>query len=79
MEATSGGRGWRDEAVCRGMGPTLFFTEDEPSRLAAIAVCLGCPVRDRCLAEALHRTEYGIWGGTTEDQRRRRRRLRRPA
>jgi hypothetical protein len=37
----------------------------------AIAVCLGCPLRQGCLARALERGErYGVWGGTTERQRR---------
>ena len=37
----------------------------------AKAVCVGCPVRQRCLAFALDtRQEYGIWGGCDADERR---------
>lgn len=32
-------------------------------------MCTACPVRARCLFEALERREFGIWGGTTEKQR----------
>ena len=34
---------------------------------AAKAVCRGCPVRQRCLAEALERIPYGIAGGLTAE------------
>ena len=37
---------------------------------AAKAVCRGCPVRERCLVEALERLPYGIAGGLTEQERR---------
>ena len=34
-------------------------------------VCMGCPVRFECLAEALdNRIEWGVWGGMTERERR---------
>jgi WhiB family redox-sensing transcriptional regulator len=34
-------------------------------------VCLGCPVRMECLAEALdNKIEFGVWGGMTERERR---------
>lgn len=37
----------------------------------ARAICLGCPVRSQCLAEALdNRIEWGVWGGMTERERR---------
>ena len=38
---------------------------------AAKAVCRGCPVRQRCLAEAHERIPYGIAGGLTAGERRR--------
>ncbi|MEJ2862598.1 WhiB family transcriptional regulator [Actinomycetospora flava] len=37
---------------------------------AAKAVCRGCPVRERCLVEALERLPYGIAGGMTAHERR---------
>ena len=34
-------------------------------------VCVACPVRTECLAEALDgRIEFGVWGGMTERERR---------
>ena len=37
----------------------------------ATAVCLSCPVRTECLADALdNRIEFGVWGGMTERERR---------
>ncbi len=37
----------------------------------AKAICMGCPVRFDCLADALDsRTEFGVWGGMTERERR---------
>ncbi|MFL6115532.1 MAG: WhiB family transcriptional regulator [Catenulispora sp.] len=76
---------WRVRAVCRSVDPELFFpdTACEPSDgspdealvaaqvAAAKAVCRGCPVRQRCLAEALERIPYGIAGGLTAGERRR--------
>jgi hypothetical protein len=50
---------WRQRAACRNEDPDLFFpvTDDGPGYerqvAAAKAVCRGCPVRDRCLDEAL--------------------------
>ena len=37
----------------------------------AKAICMGCPVRLDCLADALDsRAEFGVWGGMTERERR---------
>ena len=37
----------------------------------AKAICATCPVQQECLDFALKtRQEFGIWGGTTEDERR---------
>lgn len=34
-------------------------------------VCMPCPLRAACLAEALdNRIEFGVWGGKTERERR---------
>lgn len=67
---------WRWLAACRETDPELFFPEssDEPlvqkQVAAAKAVCRPCPVRERCLSDALERLPYGIAGGLTEHERR---------
>jgi len=62
--------------------PALFFPEDgqEEWVAAARSVCGSCPVRGECLADALARDEqWGVWGGTSEQDRRRMRRAARSA
>jgi WhiB family transcriptional regulator, redox-sensing transcriptional regulator len=67
---------WRDEAACRHVAPELFFPIGTTG--AAIVeieeakrVCAVCPVQSQCLEFALRtRQEFGIWGGTTEEERR---------
>ncbi|HEY9410712.1 MAG TPA: WhiB family transcriptional regulator [Jiangellaceae bacterium] len=57
-------------AACRGSEPDELFVPGAAQNRAK-AVCLGCPVRTECLADALdNRTEFGIWGGMTERERR---------
>ncbi|WJV51777.1 WhiB family transcriptional regulator [Streptomyces flavofungini] len=56
--------------------PELFFPigETGPALLQieeAKAVChSGCPLLESCLRTALDRNEFGVWGGTGEDERR---------
>jgi WhiB family redox-sensing transcriptional regulator len=51
------------------MGDALFPEAVDQKR--ARSVCMGCPVRFDCLAEALdNRIEWGVWGGLTERERR---------
>jgi WhiB family redox-sensing transcriptional regulator len=78
-------RRWRDDAACRSVDPSLFFPAGVTG-LAAIqiteakAVCATCPVRVPCLDFALATNqEYGIWGGTSEEERREMRRAARAA
>lgn len=60
---------WVEFARCRGADDQLFPEGKQQKRAAA--VCVGCPVRAECLAEALdNRIEWGIWGGLTERERR---------
>ena len=48
---------------CTG-NPALFFPDTEAEEAQAIAICRGCPLRQRCLARALANGEvWGIWGG----------------
>lgn len=61
---------WTTRSACRTTDPDeLFVTGAAQNR--AKAVCLGCPVRTECLADALdNRVEFGVWGGMTERERR---------
>jgi WhiB family redox-sensing transcriptional regulator len=60
---------WATLAKCRGTGDALFPEAVDQKR--ARGVCMGCPVRFDCLAEALdNRIEWGVWGGMTERERR---------
>jgi WhiB family transcriptional regulator, redox-sensing transcriptional regulator len=65
-------------AACKGADPDLFFGPDAELVTArrareakAKAICAGCPVRAACLAYALNaHQDFGVWGGTDEDERR---------
>jgi Transcription factor WhiB len=65
------------EAACRAADPELFFApEDErpagrEARVtAAVAICHGCPVQDRCYAAAAANGErHGVWGGVSFERR----------
>ena len=67
---------WRVRAACSTVDPDLFFpvgvTGPAVGQIAAAkAVCAGCVVRDECLDFAITTNqEYGIWGGTSEEERR---------
>lgn len=72
--------------ACLDSDPEIFFPFDEDERpdltrnqryyinklnkQAALKVCGGCPIRERCL-EANITTPYGIFGGKTAMERRR--------
>lgn len=61
---------WRVDAACRGDDPDELFVRGAEQRKAKL-VCVACPVRTECLAEALdNRIEFGVWGGMTERERR---------
>jgi WhiB family transcriptional regulator, redox-sensing transcriptional regulator len=70
------GEGWRADAACRDLDANLFFPAGETGPAAsqivqAKAICASCPVKGDCLQFALlTHQDYGIWGGTTEDERR---------
>jgi WhiB family redox-sensing transcriptional regulator len=67
---------WRAEAACAAVDPDLFFPVGVTGPavdqiVAAKAVCAGCPVREMCLGFAIATNqEYGVWGGTSEEERR---------
>lgn len=69
---------WQSDAACRGMDSSVFFSpESERGRTrrrreeAARAICHKCPVSGPCgrFAQASQQ-DYGIWGGSTEEERR---------
>jgi WhiB family redox-sensing transcriptional regulator len=66
---------WQHAAACRDEDSDLFFPIGTgPATTKQIkqakAVCSGCPVRAKCLQDALDKPhKYGIWGGTDEEQR----------
>lgn len=60
---------WTLLARCRELADALFPEGKDQKR--ARVICMGCPVRAACLAEALdNRIEWGVWGGMTERERR---------
>jgi WhiB family redox-sensing transcriptional regulator len=49
---------------CRSHDPDLWFAEAPADLERAKTLCADCPVRQACLASALHRGEpWGVWGG----------------
>jgi WhiB family redox-sensing transcriptional regulator len=68
---------WRALSACRDADPELFFplSPSGPGLMQiakAKVVCGRCQVREQCLRFALTSgQEFGIWGGTSEDERRR--------
>jgi WhiB family redox-sensing transcriptional regulator len=76
---------WRAHAACREVDPEVFFpvgvTGPAVAAIAAAkAICEDCAARPECLEFAVTTNqEYGIWGGTSEEERRDIRRARRAA
>lgn len=62
---------WTEFALCAEVGPDAFFPDDGAPAWLAKQVCAGCEfwVRAECLGHALRRPEWGIWGGTDEQER----------
>jgi hypothetical protein len=56
--------GWQSRAACRTSPPEWFDAESDEDAARALAVCVGCEVREECfLAAAADRAESGVWGG----------------
>ncbi len=63
-------RDWTAGAACRVTDPDTLFVQGAAQNRAKV-VCVGCPVRTECLADALDNgIEFGVWGGLTERERR---------
>ncbi|MGN6088544.1 MAG: WhiB family transcriptional regulator [Actinomycetes bacterium] len=61
---------WASQGSCRTADPDALFVQGAAQNRAK-QVCMGCPVRTECLADALDsRVEFGVWGGMTERERR---------
>ena len=64
------GNEWATRGACRTSDPDALFVQGAAQNRAK-AVCMGCPVRTECLADALdNEIEFGVWGGMTERERR---------
>ena len=70
MMTTRWNSDWGARGACRSGNPDDLFVQGAAQNRAK-TVCLGCPVRTECLADALdNRIEFGVWGGMTERERR---------
>ncbi len=71
---------WRDASACQDVDTDLFFPVGAtgsavPQIEAAKAMCARCEAQDACLQFAVTTNqEYGVWGGTSEEERRQLRR-----
>lgn len=67
---------WHAGAACHTLPPELFFPAGRTGTAQELAesakrVCARCAVAEACLRFAMETNqEYGVWGGTTEDERR---------
>ncbi|MFI5998167.1 WhiB family transcriptional regulator [Streptomyces sp. NPDC051362] len=61
---------WRENSACGDSDADDLFADSARQKRAKM-ICMQCPVRTECLAEALDdRIEFGVWGGMTERERR---------
>jgi WhiB family redox-sensing transcriptional regulator len=52
------------EVPCQVGDADLWFSEKRVDLERAKAMCVGCPIRRKCLTAALERHEpWGVWGG----------------
>lgn len=74
-------RPWAAKALCAQpiIDAAAFYAEEATNLRPRDAqkVCQQCPVVAECLAYALEHEDYGVWGGTTENERRKMRTRRR--
>src|SRR5450755_3422037 len=74
--AAPAGADWRSLSACRDTDTELFFPlsawgPGQAQIASAKAICARCEVRSSCLQFALSSgQEFGVWGGTGEDERR---------
>jgi WhiB family transcriptional regulator, redox-sensing transcriptional regulator len=58
-------------AACKGQDGDRWFPAGDLERETIKALCRSCPERQPCLAWALSHAEWGVWGGTDQEERRR--------
>jgi WhiB family transcriptional regulator, redox-sensing transcriptional regulator len=64
---------WRAYAACKSEDPELFFPvgQKDAQIEAAKLICRRCIVIDDCLTFGISSgSDFGIWGGMTEEERR---------
>lgn len=73
------GHSWTKSALCAQVDPELFYPKFPGDHCAqGKAICASCPVKTPCLTAALEIPAYedfGVWGGTLENERLRLRQL----
>jgi len=66
---------WLDKSLCKGKQNLFFGPDNERTRAKGIReakakiICFSCPVLEPCRNHAMENSEYGIWGGLTEEER----------
>jgi WhiB family redox-sensing transcriptional regulator len=68
---------WHEQAACSGLDTNIFYPDYmlrgqtiKRAEDRAKAICQDCPVRLKCLTDAIERNDvYGIQGGTTPKER----------
>ncbi len=72
------GQRWMDDGACRQVDPELFHPDKGSNGDRAKTICGTCDVRVQCREWAVARPdEWGIWGGTSQEERKTMRRGRR--
>lgn len=57
---------WKENALCEGIDPTVFFDQYEEmpeTRPEVDDLCKDCPVQKQCIMAGAHGKETGVWGG----------------
>lgn len=57
---------WKKRAMCLNLDTNMFFDKYEENtdlRPAVDSLCKSCPVQKECIANAVSRQEWGVWGG----------------
>lgn len=57
---------WKKRAQCLNLDTNMFFDKYEENadlRPAVDSLCKSCPVQKECIANAVSRQEWGVWGG----------------